>query len=610
MVGVERVQKWWKDAVVYQIYPASFCDSNGDGVGDIPGITAKLDYISNLGVDVIWVCPMYESPQVDMGYDISNYEDVHRPYGTVKDMETLISETHKKGMRIMLDLVINHTSDQHVWFQESRKDKSNAFRDWYIWRPAKFSPSGERIPPNNWRSNFGGGSVWEWDEVSQEYYLHLFAKEQPDLNWENDTTRRAIYKSSMEFWLERGVDGFRVDTVNMYSKPPGLPDAPITDPETTTQPAGLLYCNGPRMHEFLGEMNVILSKYEAITVGELPHTPDMSRVLKYVSAKERQLDMVFQFDVVDVGFGVTHKYETTPKNYTLPDLKAAIGRTQSIIRGTDAWTTVFMENHDQARSVSRFTDDRPEFRAKGAKLLALMQGCLSGTQYIYQGQEIGSVNAPKAEYTLENYLDIDSYLFLDLVKAKHGADNQEELDKAFDALQHLARDHARIPMAWSDGPQGGFSLTNGDASQNSNEPWMAVHPLASEINAASQMDDSNSVLAFWRRMLAFRREHPDLFVYGDYDALRVDDPHIYMFVKQKVSDDAAHSEFNKALVVLNFSPEERRWEPPSRAELDLDKIMGADREAVKLIPIMGTVEEKSQSEVMAPFEGRVYLVAA
>ncbi|KAL2255051.1 hypothetical protein VTK26DRAFT_4248 [Humicola hyalothermophila] len=300
-------EQWWKEAVVYQIYPASFCDSNGDGIGDLPGITSKLDYIASLGADVIWICPMYDSPQVDMGYDISNYENVYGPYGTLEDMLVLIRETHARGMRIMLDLVINHTSDQHAWFKESRSSKDNRKRDWYIWRSAKYTPTGERLPPNNWRSNFGGGSVWEWDEATQEYYLHLFAKEQPDLNWENPETRKAIYASAIEFWLERGVDGFRVDTVNMYSKPPGMPDAPVVDPSTPYQPAGLVYCNGPRMHEYLGEINAILARYGAITVGELPCTPDTTRVLRYVSAKARQLNMVFQFDIVDLGFGTAHK---------------------------------------------------------------------------------------------------------------------------------------------------------------------------------------------------------------------------------------------------------------------------------------------------------------
>ncbi|KZZ99639.1 Alpha amylase [Moelleriella libera RCEF 2490] len=597
MTVVAREKKWWKEAVIYQIYPASFCDSNGDGIGDLPGITSKLDYIASLGVNAIWVCPMYESPQIDMGYDISNYEEVYKPYGTVQDMEVLIRETHARGMRIMLDLVINHTSDQHAWFKESRLSKDNAKRDWYIWRPAKFSATGERLPPNNWRCNFGGGSAWQWDEQTGEYYLHLFATEQPDLNWENPVTRKAIYASSMEYWLDRGVDGFRVDTVNMYSKPGDLPDAPIVDPKAAFQPASLLYCNGPRMHEYLGEMNAVLARYGAITVGELPCTPDMAKVLKYVSAKAKQLDMVFQFDVVDVGFGKTHKYETTPRNFTLPDFKAAIGRTQGLIFGSDGWTTAFIENHDQARSVSRFTDDRPEFRALGAKLLALMESCLSGTQYVYQGQEIGTVNTPKESYPVENYLDIDSVLFYQMVKERHGPDNRAELDKAFTALQYLARDHARLPMAWNGKAKfGGFSEAAEKEGTDVKEPWMKPHPLAGEINVASQLDDPDSVLNFWRKMLRFRREHADLLVYGDFRDLRPADKDLFVFVKED------HRGGDKIVVSLNFTTGKKSWQMPTAEELGLKE--------ANLVPITSTHHGKTAEGVLAPFEGQVWLAKA
>ncbi|ATY62175.1 maltase [Cordyceps militaris] len=599
MTVIGREKKWWKQASIYQIYPASFCDSNGDGIGDIPGITSKLDYIASLGVDAIWVCPMYDSPQIDMGYDISNYEDVYRPYGTVQDMETLIRETHARGMRIMLDLVINHTSDQHAWFKESRASKNSPKRDWYIWKPAKYSATGERLPPNNWRGNFGGGSTWEWDEATQEYYLHLFATEQPDLNWENPVTRKAIYASAMEFWLDRGVDGFRVDTVNMYSKHQDFADAPVTDPKAPFQPAGFVYCNGPRMHEFLSEMNAVLSRYGAITVGELPCTPDMAKVVKYVSAKEKQLDMVFQFDLVDVGFGKTHKFETAPRNWTLPDVKAAVERTQSIIRGTDAWTTAFIENHDQARSVSRFTDDSPEFRVAGAKMLALMQSCLSGTQYVYQGQEIGCINTPKIGYPPENYLDIDSSLYYKMVQERFGADNKAELDRAFSAMQYLARDHARVPIAWDGGEKyGGFSEPAIKAGQDVAEPWMKAHPLAGEINVAAQLDDPSSVLAFWRKMLAFRKDHADVLVYGDYKGLQEDNKETFMFLKE--AQGGAH----RALVVLNFTKEPQTWTVPSAAELGLP-----EQHSVNMTRILSTHEGKRAEQTLQPFEGQVYTIS-
>ena len=593
-----HVQKWWKDAVVYQVYPASFCDSDGDGMGDLPGITSKLDYIASLGANVIWISPMYDSPQVDMGYDISDYEAVYPPYGSLQDMETLIKEAHARDVRIMLDLVINHTSDQHAWFKESRSSKDNPKRDWYIWRPAKHSPSGERMPPNNWRATFGSGSAWEWDEETGEYYLHLFATEQPDVNWENPETRKAIYASAMEFWLERGVDGFRIDTVNMYSKPPGLPDARVIDPDSPYQPAGDIYCNGPRMHEFLGEMNAILARYGAITVGELPHTPDLADVMKYVSAESKELDMVFQFDVVIVGMGGTHWFDKAPKSFALPDFKAAIGRTQSLIQNTDGWTTVFMENHDQARSISRFADDRPEYRVRSAKLLAVLQSCLTGTQFVYQGQEIGSVNAPKESYPLENYLDIGSIGYVEIVKERPGYD-EKALDRGFDALQYFARDHARIPVAWNGkGKYGGFSEEADRAGKQVKEPWMKPHPLAGEINVASQLDDPDSPLAFWTKMLRVRREHADLLVYGDYKVLRMDDKDTYTFLKHAPASGA------KALVVLNFTTQDKQWTKPDAAELGL-----ADGQEAKLVPVVSTHAGKVQDNVLAPLEGRLYLVS-
>ncbi|KAL5316639.1 hypothetical protein ACEPPN_015688 [Leptodophora sp. 'Broadleaf-Isolate-01'] len=582
-------KKWWKSSIVYQIYPASFKDSNGDGIGDIPGIISKLDYIADLGVNIIWVCPMYDSPQVDMGYDISNYEDVYPPYGTLADMELLTRESHARGMRVMLDLVINHTSDRHPWFVDSRSSRANPKRDWYIWRKARYGPDGQRYPPNNWRANFGGGSAWEWDPVTEEYYLHLFAKEQPDLNWENPVTRRAIYASSMEFWLERGVDAFRVDTVNMYSKPPGLPDAPISNQEADVQAAFTLYCNGPRIHEYIGEMNAILRKHNAITVGELPHTPEMERVLKYVSAEAGQLDMVFQFDVADVGLGKIHKFDTVPRAWTLSDLKMAVARTQDLIRGTDAWTTVFLENHDQARSISRFASDLPEHRVASGKMLALLETTLSGTLFLYQGQEIGAVNAPGKSYPITEYRDIESLLYYKMVDERTGG-CAETLDRAFSALQHLARDHARIPIAWDGAaPNAGFSAADGA------RPWMATHPLASEINVADQINNERSVLCFWRKMLRFRREHVDLLVYGDFRLLRVEDPDLFMFAKDNHQGDMV-------VVVLNFTKSTKGWDQPRPEELGLGVAGGIQ------LTMLVSSEGADGGNLLAPFEARIYRV--
>ncbi|KAF2174128.1 glycoside hydrolase family 13 protein [Zasmidium cellare ATCC 36951] len=564
---------WWKNAVVYQIYPTSFQDSNNDGIGDLRGIIQRLDYIQSLGVDVIWVCPMYESPQVDMGYDISNYESVHAPYGTVEDMEELVAQVHDRGMRIILDLVVNHTSDQHAWFKESRSSKSNPKRDWYIWKPAKYV-NGQRKPPNNWRSNFGG-SAWQWDDTTEEYYLHLFCPEQPDLNWDNEEARWAIYESAMLFWLEKGVDGFRVDTVNMYSKPPGLPDAPITDPSAEWQEAGLVYCNGPRMNEYLSEMNAILSRYDAMTVGECPFTADSSTVLEYVGASNKRLNMVFQFDVVDTGQGKVFKYQTEPFAYKLQDLKDAIARTQALLDGTDAWTSSFVENHDQARSVSRFGDDSPEWRERSGKMLSLLFASLSGTLFVYQGQEIGMVNMPE-EWSIDEYKDVDSSNYYNMVAERSG-NNAIELAKAKASLQHLSRDHARTPMQWDASRNGGFT-------DDSVQPWMRVNTSTTEINVTQQTKSKDSVLAFWRHMLQFRKEHADVLVHGTFELVDRQNEKVMSFVK--------HGKSRSALVVCNFSATDSEFPCVGmNGKTDL---------------LLSNVLDVSGGDRLRPWEGRVY----
>ncbi|KAI5256312.1 alpha-glucosidase [Aureobasidium subglaciale] len=579
--GKTTEHPWWKEAAVYQIYPASYNDSNDDGIGDIPGITQKLEYIQSLGVDVIWVCPMYDSPQIDMGYDISDYEAVYPPYGTVQDVEALINEVHSRGMKIILDLVVNHTSDQHAWFKESRSSKTNPKRDWYIWKPAKYDSDGTRKPPNNWRSNFGG-SVWEWDELTQEYYLHLFCPEQPDVNWENEETRKAIYQSAMIFWLDKGVDGFRIDTVNMYSKPTGYPDAPIKDPAAEWQEAGLVYCNGPRMDEYLGEMNAILSRYNAMSVGECPFTPDPARVLGYVSEKEARLNMVFQFDSVDVGMGSVFKYMTKPFNYTLADVKSAIGRTQKLIDGTDGWTTSFIENHDQARSISRFGNDSPQWRSRSGKMLAMLFASLSGTLFMYQGQEIGMINIPQ-DWPIEEYKDVDTINYYAEVGRRNPNDPGAQIS-AKAALQNLARDHARTPMQWSSEVNAGFT-------SDSAKPWMKANTSAQEgINVADESRDSSSVLDFWKQMLKLRKTYSDCLIHGGYKLVDGDNPTVFSFTK---SSTAGHF---KALVICNFSSKE--------SELPLIE----DLDAAELIFDNVSETQAGARSTLQPWEGRLYIV--
>ncbi|KAI0126157.1 maltase [Xylariales sp. AK1849] len=570
--------EWWKESVVYQVYPASFKDSNGDGLGDIRGITSKLDYVKSLGATTIWVCPHYDSPQIDLGYDISNYESVYPPYGNMQDMEDLINGCHARGLKIIVDLVVNHTSYLHQWFQESRSSKSNAKRDWYIWRAAKYDAGGKRQPPNNWRSNFST-DAWTWDDLTQEYYLHLFCPEQPDLNWDNPETRRAIYASAIEFWLKRGVDGFRVDTVNMYSKPAGLPDAPVINPKAPNQTASSLYCNGPRMTEFLSEMNAVMTPYDVMTVGECPCTPDRSRVLQYVSAAAKQLDMVFQFDVVDIGQGTETKYDTTPFNWRLPVLKKAINNSQSLIIGTDAWTTAFMENHDQARSISRFASDAPEFRVLSGKMLAMLNTTLSGTLFIYQGQEIGMVNMPE-DWSIEEYKDVESSNFYKYVA--NATDNDSKaLAKAKAAIQHLSRDHARYPMCWDSTAQGGFS--------SNPETWMRVHDLANVINVAQQEADESSVLNFWKRMLQIRKEQAELLVHGYYEVIDEEDEQVFSYWKT--------GNAGKALVVLNFTSTEQQLK---LATLGIGS---------QLSLVLSTSDSsRSVAGTLGPFEGRLYVL--
>lgn len=565
--------QWWKEGVVYQIYPSSFKDSNGDGLGDIPGIISKLDYIKHLGVDIVWVSPFFESPQVDMGYDISDYQDVYGPYGTVADVKELIQGCHKRNMKIIFDLVVNHTSDQHAWFKESRSSKTSAKRDWYHWRPAKYDESGNRMPPCNWRSWFGG-SAWAWDEATQEYYLSVFTPEQPDLNWENEAVRKAIYDDVMKFWLDLGVDGFRIDVVNLYSKNLSFADAPIIDASSAWQPAEKFICNGPRMHEFLEEMNnKVLSQYDAMTVGELPCTPDPEVVLRYVSSSAKQLNMVFQMDLVTLGYGQEAKYDM--EDWTLADFKAYLEKWQCFINGNDGWTTSFLENHDQGRSISRFGSDHPAFHNTSGKMLAVFLCTLTGTLFLYQGQEIGMINAPKS-WPIEEYKDVETLNHYNLVKEKTNGD-EKALNKVLEAIGILARDHSRTPFQWDDSAHGGFTT---------GKPWMRVNDSYCDINCMSQMQDEQSILSFWRKTIDFRKQYKDLFVYGDFHMCDHANTATLTYMK-KYQDQ-------KALVLINFTKEEQTFIVPNEAQGHLELVLSNI--------------EPSDRKQLRPFEARVYLV--
>lgn len=529
---------WWKTATFYQVYPASYKDSNGDGYGDIPGMVTTLDYLKELGVDAVWLSPMFDSPQVDMGYDISDYTTVYPKFGTVADMDKLIAEMHSRDMKLILDLVINHTSDQHIWFKESRSSRNNEKADWYIWRKPTYV-NGERRPPNNWRAIFGG-SAWEYEPARDEYYLHLFCPEQPDLNWENPVARRAVYKDAIEFWLDRGVDGFRVDAVNMYSKDAEYPDAVIQEAGADFQRAEKHYVNGPSMHEWLKEMRrESIDKYgEVMLVGELPHTDSREVILRYISAAEQELSIVFDFDAVDLGKRATAKHQWFKPS--LPDFKQTFVKAQDLLVGTDAWTTVFLENHDQQRSINRFTTDDPKYRVKAGKMLAMLLATMSGTLFLYQGQEIGMVNVPET-WGPEEYKDIESINYWNEVNRKYPND-EKMLGKALRALRNGGRDNARTAMQWNASKHAGFT---------SGTPWMRAHDNYLEVNVEAAQRDPDSIYHFWQNVLKLRKEHSDVFIEGGYRMYDLDNPDTFTFTKTVNGEP-------RALVVLNFSYKEQK----------------------------------------------------
>ncbi|KAJ9156378.1 Glycoside hydrolase family 13 protein [Pleurostoma richardsiae] len=585
---------WWKDAVFYQVYPASFKDSNGDGWGDIPGLISQISYLHELGVDVVWLSPMFESPQKDMGYDISDYQKVYARYGTVEDVNTLVEACHSRSMKLILDLVVNHTASEHPWFKESRSSKNNPKRDWYIWKPARYDSNGNRIPPTNWRGYFAG-PTWTWDEHTQEYYLHLYDSSQPDLNWESEECREAIYENAMRFWLDRGVDGFRIDTVNKYSKRTDFPDAPVTCPGVPDQPAPEMWCNGPRIHEFIHEMNEkVLAPHGAVSVGELSNTPLPSQVLPYVSAAAKELDMVFEFSMIRLGTGGAFHGKYIYKPFPLSELKRHVATWQTWMEGTDAWHTVFCENHDNGRAVSRFGDtSTPELWSASAKTLALWQTTLTGTLFLYQGQEIGMTNMPKY-WGIEEYKDVESLGFY--AEAMTSGD-PTRIKATLKGLQILARDHARIPFQWDASPNSGFTA-------DSVEPWMRVHDNYKEINAAGQRDNPESVLSFYKKMLKLRKEYSDIFIHGVFRVLMPEDETIFAYVKESpvpIHDNHVGGR-RKALVVMNFS---RQVVPcPS-----LPTALGCEPCNIRLLVSTAQDRELSGSlpSNLAPWEGRIYL---
>lgn len=554
---------WWKEGVVYQIYPRSFYDSDGDGIGDLRGIIQKLDYLQELGVDIVWLCPVYKSPNDDNGYDISDYRDIMDDFGTLSDWEELLAEMHKRGIRLVMDLVVNHTSDEHPWFQESRKSKDNLYRDFYIWRPGK--DGGE---PNNWRSFFGG-SAWQYDEQTGEYYLHLFSRKQPDLNWENPKVREEIY-AMMDWWLQKGIDGFRMDVINMLSKVPGLPDAPVVT-EDRYQFGGQYFINGPRLMEFLNEMKgSVLSRYDILTVGETPLVTPQDAI--ELTGEERgPLKMVFQFEHMDLS-AEAGAAVTLQKTQVLQHLRAVTTRWQKGLENR-AWNSIYLGNHDQPRCVSQFGDD-DEYRVESAKMLATFAHMLQGTPYIYQGDEIGMTNV--AFESIEEYRDIATRnRYREAVEEK-GVDPR----LALQVVHARSRDNARTPMQWDASTHAGF--TRGT-------PWINVNPNYTRINVAESLADSNSIFHYYRKLIRLRRENP-VIVYGSFDLI-VDSPEgIYAFLRTLEED--------RLLVLLNFSKSTQIFTLPEHLTFTGAEILINNYE-VNAGDTLGEI-------TLRPFEARVY----
>jgi oligo-1,6-glucosidase len=515
----------WRQWVVYQVYPRSFADSDGDGVGDLRGVLNHLDHLERLGVDVLWLSPVYRSPMNDNGYDISDYQDIDPLFGTLADLDELIAKLHARGMRLVMDLVVNHTSDEHPWFVESRSGRDNPKRDWYWWRDPRpgTTPGAPGAEPTNWESHFSG-PTWTWDEHTGQYYLHIFSPKQPDLNWENPEVRQAIY-AMMRWWLDRGVDGFRMDVIDMISKDTSLPDT-TPRPGSRYGPGDQYFTCGPRNHEFLQEMyrEVFAGRpAHVLTVGEMPGVTIPQAVL-FTSPERHELDMVFQFEHVQLDVGAD-KFHLRPLH--LPDLKASLANWQAGLAGR-GWNSLYWGNHDQPRAVSRFGDDGPH-RVASAKTLATVLHLHQGTPYVYQGDELGMANAPFA--ALGDFRDIETLNYYAQVAARGDAD----LASLLAAIRKMSRDQSRTPVQWDASPNAGFTTGT---------PWIAVNPDYTTVNSAAEVGQPGSVFEHYRELIELRHTEP-VVTDGEFELLLPDHPVIWAFVRRDRSTEL--------LVAANFS---------------------------------------------------------
>ncbi|EPR28101.1 MULTISPECIES: alpha,alpha-phosphotrehalase [Geobacillus] len=526
-----RATPWWKKAVVYQIYPKSFYDTNGDGIGDLPGVIEKLDYLQELGVDVIWLTPIYASPQRDNGYDISDYFRIHHEYGTMDDFDRLLHEVHARGMKLVMDMVVNHTSTDHEWFKQARSSKTNPCRSFYIWRDPK--PDGGA--PNNWQSKFGG-SAWEYDEQTGQYYLHLFDVTQADLNWENEELRRRIY-DMMHFWLQKGVDGFRLDVINLLSKDQRFPD---DDGSVPPGDGRRFYTDGPRIHEFLQEMNrEVFSKYDIMTVGEMSSTT-IDHCIRYTNPENHELNMTFNFHHLKVDYPNGEKWAVSPFDFLA--LKRILSEWQVRMYEGGGWNALFWCNHDQPRIVSRYGDDGTYWK-ESAKMLATTIHLMQGTPYIYQGEEIGMTDPKFTD--IRDYRDVESLNMYRILR-EQGKSEQEVME----ILQRKSRDNSRTPMQWDDSPHAGFT---------SGTPWIRVADNYRRINVKQALADRDSIFYHYKRLIELRKQY-DLITTGRYELLLADDPHIFAYMR--------HGDGEKLLVVNNFYPVETTFTLPKEAGAD------------------------------------------
>lgn len=549
---------WWKESVVYQIYPRSFKDSNGDGIGDLGGIIEKLDYLKELGADVLWLSPIYQSPNDDNGYDISSYQEIMSEFGTMEDFDALLEGAHQRGLKIMLDLVVNHSSDEHEWFQMSRRKEANPCQDFYIW---------EKEKPNSWESYFGG-SAWEYDEEKEMYYLHLFSKKQPDFNWDNPKLRQKIYEM-MTWWMEKGIDGFRMDVINLISKVPEFPEGEVIEGTPYTEKAPYVVC-GPHMHDYLKEMNEqVLSRYDMMTVGEGLGL-DVDQARNITDENENELNMMFTFEHVNVEGDENGKW--SDQRFDLVKLKEILAKWQEGLAGA-GWNSLYWENHDQPRVVSRFGDDGV-FWEESAKMLATCLHMMRGTPYIYQGEEIGMTNIRLK--SVDEYEDIETKAAYERYTKYLGYSDEKMLS----CIHAMSRDNARTPMQWEDSPHGGFT---------SGTPWFGVNPNYTKINAAAQVKDEASIFHYYKQLIQLRKRF-EIIVYGDFQLLLPEDRNLFVYERSY--------EDQKLLTVCNFAAESIEFEVPDSYR---------EKEAGILIC---NYEMAGYENVMQlrPYEARVYLL--